>query len=168
MWLWVIVLVVIIGAIAVVAARRSDTMVDVYEDRPDATLPTGRALTADDLAAVRFSTAVRGYRMDEVDAFVARLQDDLQARRSGAAPGELDGLDSPTDGGLDRLDSGGQLDYRGDGGLDRLDHQGEGGLDGLDHQGEGGLGGLDHQSEVDSRDEQEPPPPSGASAATPP
>jgi DivIVA domain-containing protein len=179
MWLWVIVLVVIIGAIAVVAARRSDTMVDVYEDRPDATLPTGRALTADDLAAVRFSTAVRGYRMDEVDAFVARLQDDLQARRSGAAPGELDGLDSPTDGGLDRLDSreeggldrldsGGQLDYRGEGGLDGLDHQGEGGLDGLDHQGEGGLDELDHQSEVDSRDEQEPPPPSGASAATPP
>jgi DivIVA domain-containing protein len=155
MWLWVIGLVVIIGTIAVVAAGRNDTMVDVYEDRPDATLPTGRALTADDLAAVRFSTAVRGYRMDEVDAFVARLQDDLLARRSDAAPDELDRLDSRGDGDL------GELDSRGDGDLGELDSRGEGGLDRLDSQDERG---------IDSRDEQAhpPTPPSGASAITPP
>jgi DivIVA domain-containing protein len=155
MWLWVIGLVVIIGTIAVVAAGRNDTMVDVYEDRPDATLPTGRALTADDLAAVRFSTAVRGYRMDEVDAFVARLQDDLLARRSDAAPDELDRLDSRGDGDL------GELDSRGDGDLGELNSRGEGGLDRLDTQDERG---------IDSRDEQAHPPipPSGASAITPP
>lgn len=81
-WLWVVVLVVIIGAIAVVVAGRDDALADVYEDRPDATLPTGRPLTAEDIEGVRLSTAVRGYRMDEVDALLARVQSDLRARKS--------------------------------------------------------------------------------------
>lgn len=80
MWLWVVLLVVVIGAIAVLAAGRDDVMVDVYDDRPDALLPAGRMLTAADLAAVRLSTAVRGYRMDEVDALLARMHADLEAR----------------------------------------------------------------------------------------
>jgi DivIVA domain-containing protein len=67
--------------IAVLIARRDDAMVDVYDDRPDATLPTGRPLTAEDLEAVRISTAVRGYRMDEVDALLDRLAADLRARQ---------------------------------------------------------------------------------------
>lgn len=82
MWLWVLLLVVVVGAIAVLAAGRDDAMVEVYDDRPDALLPAGRLLTADDLAAVRLSTAVRGYRMDEVDALLARVQVDLQAREA--------------------------------------------------------------------------------------
>ncbi len=85
MWPWVVVLVVVIGAIAVIAAGRDDTMAEVYDDRPDATLPAGRLLTAEDLASVRFSTAVRGYRMDEVDALLERLQRDLRAREAPAA-----------------------------------------------------------------------------------
>lgn len=80
-WIWVVVLVVIIGAIAVVAAGRDEAMADVYDDRPDVTLPTGRPLTAEDLDGLRFSTALRGYRMDEVDALLARIQADLQKRQ---------------------------------------------------------------------------------------
>jgi DivIVA domain-containing protein len=94
MWLEVIVLVVVIGAVAVVVAGRSDAMVEVYDDRPDTTLPTSRLLTADDIAGVRFSTGVRGYRMDEVDAFVERVQQDLLARRS-----ELDSREQDRTGG---------------------------------------------------------------------
>lgn len=84
-WFWVVVLVVIIGAAAVIAAGRGDAMADVYEDRPDVTLERGHPLTAADVAKVRFTTAVRGYRMDEVDAFVARIDADLRAREAVAA-----------------------------------------------------------------------------------
>lgn len=87
-WVWAVLLVVVIGAIAVLTAGRDDAMVDVYDDRPDATLPTGRPLTADDLEAVRLSTAVRGYRMDEVDALLARLAADLRARQAREAAAE--------------------------------------------------------------------------------
>lgn len=80
LWFWVIVLVVLIGAIAVVASGRGDTMADVYDDRPDVPVPAGRPLTADDLGAVRFNTGVRGYRMDEVDALLARLQAEMIER----------------------------------------------------------------------------------------
>lgn len=81
-WVLVIALVLVIGAIAVVVAGRDDAMAEVYDDRPDATLPTGRPLTAEDIAAVRLSTAVRGYRMDEVDALLARIQADLMTRET--------------------------------------------------------------------------------------
>jgi len=80
LWFWVVVLVVLIGAIAVVAAGRGDSMVEAYDDRPDASLPTGRPLTADDLRAVRLNTGVRGYRMDEVDALLARLEAEMIQR----------------------------------------------------------------------------------------
>ena len=81
-WLWVLVLVVVIGAIAVLAARREQPMSEASEDRPDRAVPTGRALTSDDLEAVRFTTALRGYRMDEVDALIDQLRADLIARES--------------------------------------------------------------------------------------
>jgi DivIVA domain-containing protein len=81
-WVWVVVIVIVVGAAVVIAVGRDDAMADVYDDRPDTTVPSGRALTSDDVDAVRFTTAVRGYRMDEVDAFVARVTADLLARES--------------------------------------------------------------------------------------
>ena len=86
LWFWVIVLVGLIGAIAVVAAGRGAEMVDVYDDRPDVSLPAGRPLTADDLDALRFNTGVRGYRMDEVDALLARLQAEMIEREGRDVP----------------------------------------------------------------------------------
>ncbi len=82
LWFWVIVLVAIIGAIAVVAAGRGGSMADVYDDRPDASLPSGRPLTADDLRKLRLNTGVRGYRMDEVDALLDRLQAEMLSRET--------------------------------------------------------------------------------------
>jgi len=79
-WVWVVVIVVVIGALSVVLVSRGETMAEVYDDRPDSTIPAGRPLTADDLRHIRFSTAVRGYRMDEVDALLSRLRADLLAR----------------------------------------------------------------------------------------
>lgn len=86
MWVWVVVIVAIIGVLVVVAVGRDDAMAEAYDDRPDVTIATGRPLTADDIAEVRFSTAVRGYRMDEVDAFIARIQADLLAREHHSKP----------------------------------------------------------------------------------
>jgi DivIVA domain-containing protein len=79
-WVWVVVTVVLVGAVAVVVAGREDGMAEVYDDRPDVSFPVGRPLTPSDLDHLRFSTGVRGYRMDEVDAFVARVKADLLAR----------------------------------------------------------------------------------------
>lgn len=88
MWLWVVVIVAVLGVIVVIAVGRDDSMAEAYDDRPDTTIATGRPLTADDLSDVRFSTGMRGYRMDEVDAFVARVQADLLAREHHAAPAD--------------------------------------------------------------------------------
>ena len=79
-WLWVVVIVAVVGGLSVVLMGRVEAMAEVYDDRPDSTVPTGRPLTAADLRDVRFSTGVRGYRMDEVDALLSRLQADLLAR----------------------------------------------------------------------------------------
>jgi DivIVA domain-containing protein len=82
MWVWVIVIVALTGGVVVVAVGRGGSMSEVYDDRPDVTVPSGRPLTSDDLRDVQFSTAVRGYRMDEVDALLARVRGDLIARES--------------------------------------------------------------------------------------
>jgi DivIVA domain-containing protein len=87
MWVWVVVIVALAGGVVAVAVGRGGSMSEVYDDRPDASVPSGRPLTSDDLRDVRFSTAVRGYRMDEVDALLSRIRADLIARES-APPDE--------------------------------------------------------------------------------
>jgi DivIVA domain-containing protein len=82
MWVWVVLIVALTGGVVAVAVGRGGSLSEVYDDRPDAAVPSGRPLTSDDLRAVRFSTAVRGYRMDEVDAFIDRIRADLIARES--------------------------------------------------------------------------------------
>lgn len=82
MWLWVLVIVALVGGLTVVALGSGEPLAEVYDDRPDRTIPVGRPLTADDLSDVRFTTAVRGYRMDEVDALIARVRADLLARET--------------------------------------------------------------------------------------
>jgi len=78
MWLFAIVVVVVLGGVAVVAAGRGEPMAPAYDDRPDALVPADRSLTAADLRKVRFSVALRGYRMSEVDALLARLAGELE------------------------------------------------------------------------------------------
>ena len=64
---------------AVVATRADPLLADAPPDRPDLALPAGE-LRADDVAEVRFSLALRGYRMDEVDEVLERLAAELAAR----------------------------------------------------------------------------------------
>lgn len=76
-WVVGVLVILVIGAAAVAAAGHGGGLADAPPDRPDVALPVDRPLGADDLREVRFSSAVRGYRMDEVDALLERLAEQL-------------------------------------------------------------------------------------------
>ncbi|HEU5036906.1 MAG TPA: DivIVA domain-containing protein [Nocardioides sp.] len=88
MWFFAILIVLALGGIAMVAAGRGAPLADVYDDRPDATVPAEGPLRAEDLRRVRFSLAFRGYRMSEVDALLDRLAGELETTRGDSERGE--------------------------------------------------------------------------------
>jgi DivIVA domain-containing protein len=69
----------VLFATAVLVTRSDPLLADAPPDRADLELPPG-PLSPDDVEAVRFSMAPRGYRMDEVDAVLARLAEELAER----------------------------------------------------------------------------------------
>ncbi|QNN51721.1 DivIVA domain-containing protein [Nocardioides mesophilus] len=94
-WFFAFVIVAVLGVIAVVASGRGGAMAETFDDRPDSRVQAEGPLTSDDLRAVRFSTAFRGYRMSEVDALLDRLGAELDAagrepvaHHNGVTPGE--------------------------------------------------------------------------------
>ncbi|WP_425491458.1 DivIVA domain-containing protein [Nocardioides luti] len=74
------------GGVALLAAGKGAPLADVYDDRPDASVPAEGPLAAEDLRRVRFSIALRGYRMSEVDALLDRLAAEAAAREPSEAP----------------------------------------------------------------------------------
>ncbi|MBZ5735082.1 DivIVA domain-containing protein [Nocardioides sp. TRM66260-LWL] len=78
-WFLAILVVLVMGGVAAVAAGRGAPMEDDLGDRPDTLLPADGPLRADDLRGVRFSLAFRGYRMSEVDALLDRLAAEREA-----------------------------------------------------------------------------------------
>lgn len=76
-WFLGVVVLLLIGGIVVVAAGAGEGLSPAETDEPRPVLPDG-LLTAADLRAVRFSTAVRGYRAVEVDALLERLAGQLE------------------------------------------------------------------------------------------
>jgi DivIVA domain-containing protein len=78
-WFFAILIVLVMGAVAVVASGRGGSLAETYDDRPDARVQAEGPLTASDLRQVRFTTAFRGYRMSEVDALLDRLSAELEA-----------------------------------------------------------------------------------------
>jgi DivIVA domain-containing protein len=83
--LWALPLLILAGC-AVLAAGWGAGMAAVYQDRPDVLVPADRPLGGDDIRRVGFTTAFRGYRMDEVDALLDRLAAELDARDRAALP----------------------------------------------------------------------------------
>jgi DivIVA domain-containing protein len=83
MWFFAILVVLVMGGVAALAAGRGAPMAEAYDDRPDALVPRGGSLGAEDVRRVRFSLAFRGYRMSEVDALLDRLARQLE---DGAGP----------------------------------------------------------------------------------
>jgi DivIVA domain-containing protein len=97
MWFFAILVVLVMGGVAALAAGRGTPMSQAYDDRPDALVPKGGPLSADDVRRVRFSLAFRGYRMSEVDALLDRVARQLEEHVSGADPeGEGATADTPT------------------------------------------------------------------------
>jgi DivIVA domain-containing protein len=81
-WFFAVLVVLLMGAVAVVAAGAGGSMAEVYDDRPDSRVQADGPLTAEDIRTVRFTTTLRGYRMSEVDALLERLATELdEARR---------------------------------------------------------------------------------------
>lgn len=97
MWFFAILIVLALGAVAMVAAGRGTPMTEEYDDRPDAVVPADRPLAADDLRRVRFTLAFRGYRASEVDALLDRLASEMSA---APEPGHA----APVDDGTGRPD----------------------------------------------------------------
>ena len=81
-WFFAVLVVAVMGVVAVVASGRGGSMAEVFDDRPDVTVPAQGPLTSADLRRVRFTTAFRGYRAAEVDALLARLAAELEAREA--------------------------------------------------------------------------------------
>lgn len=79
-WFFTLIIVLLIGAVAVVASGRWGGMVEVYDDRPDMRIPADRVLTAADIESSRFAVGVRGYRMDEVDSLLERVSREVAER----------------------------------------------------------------------------------------
>lgn len=70
----------VVGLVAAVAAGRITGGLDEPSSSlPGRGLPTGR-VGVGDLERVRFSPALRGYRMDEVDDLLDRLTEELELR----------------------------------------------------------------------------------------
>lgn len=80
MWFFALIVVVLIGAVAVVASGRWGAMSTAYDDRPDMSVPARQALTSDDLETARFGVGLRGYRMDEVDTLLERVAREVAER----------------------------------------------------------------------------------------
>ena len=84
-WFFAVLIVLAMGGVAAVASGRGSSLGTAYDDRGDVRLPADRPVSADDLRALRFNTALRGYRASEVDALLDRLaaQLDGEVPRSG-------------------------------------------------------------------------------------
>jgi DivIVA domain-containing protein len=96
MWFFAILVVLVMGGVAALAAGRGAPMSEAYDDRPDALVPRQGPLQAADLRRVRFSLALRGYRMSEVDALLDRIARQLeQAGAHDDAAGQGEVADTP-------------------------------------------------------------------------
>ncbi|HTR69504.1 MAG TPA: DivIVA domain-containing protein [Mycobacteriales bacterium] len=75
--------VAVLVGLAVLLSARDGGMSEEVVDHPDLGIPD-RALTADDVAGLRFRTGLRGYRMEDVDAALERIEASM---RSAEPPG---------------------------------------------------------------------------------
>ncbi|KHL10785.1 DivIVA domain-containing protein [Mumia flava] len=90
-WILVVIGALAAGAAVTVLATSFGALGGPADSRRDLMVPTDRPLRADDLAAVRFSWAWRGYARDEVDGLLARLEADAREREAPTGSAEHDG-----------------------------------------------------------------------------
>ncbi|WP_435202874.1 DivIVA domain-containing protein [Janibacter sp. GS2] len=84
--LLLVALVVVVGFAAVITGRLTpDPMADPVSSTPDHGLPPGD-FRAEAIDGVRFDTALRGYRMDQVDEVIDRLRVHIAELESVVGP----------------------------------------------------------------------------------
>ena len=86
MWFFAVLIVLSLGAVVVVASGEGDPLSEEHGDTHDVLVPADRPITGADLRDLRFNTAVRGYRADEVDALLDRLATQLDAASPKEGP----------------------------------------------------------------------------------
>jgi DivIVA domain-containing protein len=79
-YVWLVVGVAVVVVVVLVALGRGDSAAPVEADSRAAYLPGDRALTGDDVDALRLPQAVRGYRVRDVDDVLDRLAAELRDR----------------------------------------------------------------------------------------
>jgi DivIVA domain-containing protein len=79
-WFMLIALVAVVAAVAMAVLGEGGPLRDAGTDRLDDRLPADRPLIRSDIDAVRLPTAVRGYRMLDVDEVLDRLGAELAER----------------------------------------------------------------------------------------
>ena len=82
--LFALVIILVVAVVAVAASGRLGQLADPIRDRPHPPEPKP-PLSAAALPALRFGTAFRGYRMDDVDAAVVALTETLRIREAQLA-----------------------------------------------------------------------------------
>ena len=84
--LFIVVAVLLIGGFAALVVGRIgyDPLAEPTTTQGDPGL--GDDFAASDVASVHFDTALRGYRMDQVDAVLDRLQERIAELESGSDP----------------------------------------------------------------------------------
>jgi DivIVA domain-containing protein len=82
----VLVAVAVLAAVAFAAAGRFDGLADEEPDDPDVGVPVDRPLRSDDIPRLRFRLAIRGYRMSDVDAAMAAVQEALWMNETQPMP----------------------------------------------------------------------------------
>ena len=94
-WFFAVLIVLAMGGVAAVAAGRGASLGQAYDDRADVRLPADRPVTGDDLRALQFNTALRGYRASEVDALLERLAEQLDRPLDADTPEPRDDDEDP-------------------------------------------------------------------------
>lgn len=86
--LFIVVAVLLVGAFAALLGGRIgyDPMAEPVRTQADPGL--GEQFTSHDVADVHFDTALRGYRMDQVDRVLDQLQDRIAELEAGASAQE--------------------------------------------------------------------------------
>ena len=76
----IVVAAVVVFGVAAIAMGYGGSITHFRPDWPGSPLPTDRTLRSNDVTSVRFSLALRGYRMDEVDTALNRLAAEIAER----------------------------------------------------------------------------------------
>ena len=89
-WLWAVLVILVVGGLVVLAVARGAAMAPAVDDRREVRLPAGRPLRAEDIRGTRFTMTLRGYRMAEVDALLARLAAEMEERTGSPTGRSID------------------------------------------------------------------------------